>query len=441
MPFLPTYKEIEEMVRRKVLTSRMARSIARKADISLAGSASAPGSQITGAPILSIPPVSPVGGCPKRPYADDLFSSHQDRMDFYADAKAAEGGEQTDLDRIRTFWLTNYLGMESEIVMDCVMPLLGYDYTDEVCTITLLQENGCSVEIDITPPDNGFWEQYKTGDARFEDQGGFPSDYQNCKWLARSIDMSTAETGNGFGGGVVEAELDEFGDPPAGACPEPGSITGYSTHRADVLSSVNPQVRTHDPLSSFRAEGWLVNYDEDGIPTSGTFPTTPYMGVSADISLDTVIEPFYPGGPGVENPPGIGSAFTGGALAPFGVWNNWGHFVRNGGAQDAGFQLPYYVAHRWRVCTAAEVTFDYEQDCFPVLYHPALAIPPGFDNTTTYRQARVYKEGYDFTQNVDWSIQPTGTSLGRSVLRYTQSFEVFDVVAVRVIGAGPSTPV
>lgn len=93
-----TYREILRIVKGEVLSTPIARKIMRKADVRL-GSAVF---RVPEGPVLSIPDVVVVGGCPRFPYPPDLYGADETQIaDFYDLVALAETGDPGALEDLR----------------------------------------------------------------------------------------------------------------------------------------------------------------------------------------------------------------------------------------------------------------------------------------------------------------------------------------------------
>lgn len=407
------------MVRRKVLTTDMARRIVRKAGFRPSTTTEASGERISAIPILSVPgsivPWPRYGNCAQEPYGSDLADLTQEQIqDLYSDAYSAQTGNQDALNAMRGRLLE--FNSESSIVMNCVMPLLGYDYGGEVCTYTIAEDGRCKIEIDVAPPDSGFWEQYKSGDTRFPAKNNFLADNVDAKFLCDSITWYSGESAQGTG-----ARHNAGPAYPQCPGPTPGELI---THEQDGFVTENVEQHGFPPFSGFYVSGYFANFDEDLNYTSGIHAQMPRITLYTDELLDSALLPFYP------LTLGISDRIT--MADPQSMENtsatNWGHIdVPNNQPSD------HLIHDRWRVCADPVHEFSWTQDVFPcfVSGHEAGIADEDLSDTFTVRDYRVIKEGHAFTQTIDFAVQPSSPS--ERVLRYSQDFEVFDVVAVRVI--------
>ena len=372
--------------------------------------------------------------------------TESERQEFWADAFAAEQGEQAGKDDMRE-WVTRFIG-EGPIVQERIMPLLGYDYDGEVSTITLDADGACRIEVDVAPPDNGFWEHYQSGDERFSDTpnfgigGGVPRP-TNHKVLVKQIIFRTGVT-------FTESFAPGFSSPEApwragginysGAqChrdymphPTPSNHTFDPTHEVDSIAIRNHRNETSDVFGDSECSGYRWNQP-------GTFNTT-NMQVCLDTNqILTAVPHIYPYNPSLGSPSGrrfnTVEMIAGGSGA-------FGFFRTAPGTQG------HTVTQRYRKCSDPPMTladWPYTQELYPVFQPTGNTFrEDALDPTTwtaTYpsnREQKVTKEGTQFTQEIDVSLQPPGgdptdsDTWTQNITRATWNFELFDVVAVRV---------
>lgn len=500
MSFRLTYAEIRQMIRRKALHTRWARAIMRKSGFrQMTPEASAAGAR--GTPILSLSPCVAAAGCPRPPFPEGVANlTPEERQDFYADVAAGEDGDQDALDDLRD-WLITF-GFEDEIVMNGVMPLLGYDYDGVSYYTFTLESDTCPIEFDIVPPQGGsypdlelgFWEQYKTGDERFDTTETFMWEYQNCKvlmknirWISRRVEGRNLEFTDPIVDGLRHADNlnptrrpDETEEGSFGALPPPiwevcdyPEISGFTpsdlypaeygfpTHYEIGQYTVGPAGA--EAASGWRASAWVVNYHEDGslggIPPDasptpdrqhthapgGDIPHIPNLCLHTDYMLDSQIGTyngdhyfyegdFNDGGPEWESAT-VQTAF-GSNLEPFPTFD----FGYGFEAATNTNNPPYVFRESWQLCHDALPDWATSVDIFPTFRS---AVRPGDPFTVfglgrdeiTWRQYLLTKEGYDWTQTVDLTENPAPGE--PAITRYEQDFITFNVIAVRMAEGGP----
>jgi hypothetical protein len=378
----------------------------------------------------------------------------EDYQQFYADALSARAGGEAQRHYFRDTWLIEYLGMEEEIVMDRIMPMLGYDYNGEVSTITFMANDGCRVEVDVAPPNNGLWEQYKTGDERFVDTpafsynllGGGPI-YQDMKTLVKEIVFRTSAThdrGEGAEGGRFLDQWHNYG----GGLPQcPRSYISnpaqYPTHEGDAIFARNRQFETDTLFSGYEASGYAVNYNSPSNTTtsSNVIMTYPRVCLHTTQLLDVPLDPFWP--LNTNQPPDHTASchplqLMNSSISDWGIWRS---------PQNPYQSANHTAAYQLRRCSdpsATTATWPWTE--FPVFPTFRSELPrsiPTSDYSTTYPRNRdkwVLKEAQEHTKHIDFSLQPAGADpvqalADEAITRATWTFELFDVVAVRVINS------
>lgn len=400
MPGFPiTYSAIKEMVEKKAKSVPLARKIVRRAG--LRSGTSSETQSAGGALLLSLPPAIPVGPCPKGPFSDGLFETHEDRLAFYEDAAGADTQEERDI--FRDEWIIGYLGMEDEIVATYIMDFITYDYADETATIVLLTSNGCSVEIDVGRDPASFWEQHKDGDTRFTDKNVPIGEDQDFRFLVRSIHLATTEAFETFSRHSTPEEEDPW---------------DYETR--GVVFDTPP------------VEQAVEVYRKTYTPEEATGGNMPWIWLTSQKLLDNVIFPRFVS----PEDPGIDTNFGGMAsdLAETGV-PMLGQLATYNNA-FAGF---HYVDEAYGTFASPPVA-DFEQEYFPIIQSgQAYPSETPIDGTTTHGDQRVYKEAPSGEQTIDWSEDPAPLETFKD--RYDASWPTFRITEVRVIGGGVSQPV
>jgi hypothetical protein len=368
--------------------------------------------------------------------------TESERQEFWVDAFAAERGEQAGLDDMRE-WVTQFIG-EGSIVRNRIMPMLGYDYAGGVSTITLDADGACRIEVDVAPPSNGWWEQYKTGDSRFSDHPTFgPSGggFQDFKILVKQIVFRTGGTTTGVTGTYLAGTSNQ-GHTLFTPCPDGGNPAQYPTHSYDSLRLRNRRTETTglDTFAGPEATGYVANINQNGtLGGVGQAASVPYISLQSPQILDEPQHKWYPTS----------------SLSPFDrsamhllYTNTEGVPITTStfGKFRAGMGLDIHaVTARWRLCGDAPMTttdWPLTQEVFPTFYplDDFRAIPSSERSSTypTIRDLSGIKEGQEFTKEIDFSLQPTPwvptnfDDTNGSIVRATWDFELFDVVAVRV---------
>lgn len=406
MPYGLTYKEILEMVGKTVLDTGTARDIVRRSGYRPGGDGG-----LGAVPILSV--TSP--SCPKPPldvYTNTMTPTERDA--FYDTVELAETGDVGALDAMHDYLID--FGLEDTIVMDGVMPLLGYDYAGEVYTFTLDDTAGCPIEIDITPPANGFWEQYKDGDERFSSKDVFITPGQDSKFLAKGIQLHT---------GVASAQY-----PAARVFANDPNLPYYAGdgYPECTTGGVTPEIYTHsidgvrilDEPKIFNVTGFRASLGSGGFSV-----VEPTITLTNDRLLDNPIAPTWET-THVGNGPFFGVITVDAA-------QNYDHegpvtLTRAGAVAD------FFADTAWRACADDPAELVLSQDHFCVMQANQFPPEDTLTDTSTYRDWRITKEDAIGRRNIDWTINP---SIDDTVERYTQAWDTFDVVAVRALTSTP----
>ena len=415
-----TYKAIRDRVRKRVLHTKLARKIMRKS-----GFRPRPeeGSGSGGVSVLTIPPVTPVGGCPKGAFDPaGEFESAEDWNAFYVDAKAAEVGDQTERDEFRDEWISGYLDMEDDIIRDYIFDFLTYDYAGETATLTLFENDGCSVEIDIGRDPGSFWEQYKGDDSRFSAENVFVNEDQDIRFLCSAVALATDDV---YESGSVRSNT-------AGAPPDdpeyPYDVctdgTQYWTHeRNELLFPDTDKVQTctlyrksysaEEITGSFNVPNvWITSDKMLGHKSSPLWDTLGIGNSAAFGVLPAEAMTDFPG------PPYDLSLMDGSSYSPV-----------NAHESDA---VPWPVDSNFWECLETTPDLDYEQEYFCAM-RSSLSTDDAPNSTDTYEDRAVWKEAPTGRQMVDWSEGPGE--------RYFHTWPTYRITDVRVVGAGPSQPV
>lgn len=415
MSFAGWHASVVRMIRTIVLETKNARGIMRKSGFRMSPSTAATSGEKV---ILTTPPCSPAKGCPRPPYGFPTSNlSSGERVAFYDTVARAEAEDPAAFVEMRDYLIA--LGMEDQIVMDGVMPNLRYDYAGELYTLTLDEDGACPIEVDIAPPiDDGFWEQYAAGDARFTAYDTFLADNNDYRALVKSVSLATAEIGIEQPYSYVN--LNDSAIVPYPVCDETGPFGTTSTHHSDGVFAA--------PFDHFYQ---MVGYRENfGLP--GEFPSTPEVYLTSDRLLDLKVAPE------IDNT-GLGNA------ANFGVvWSQFKGLIFPSPYTAAGKVTRdrdmldtdrFFVDTAWRRCGDPLADLETEGEFFCSLSPNAgpTSLPV---SATSWRDYRLWKDAPSGTQVIDWAIDPI--SPATTVLRYSQEWPTFDVVAVRMAAGGPA---
>lgn len=415
MSFPRSYREWKELARKTYLQARNARAIMRKGGFR-------PGASIEGSlggPILSVCPSTSGRGCPRAPHGGfiDDFSPGE-RAAFYDTLERAQNEDPSAFEEMEDYLIA--AGLEATIVMNGVMPLLTYDYAGEVYTLTINEGGACPIEVDIVPPfENGFWEQYKDGDTRFSDIGLPLAAAQDLRFLCKSVYLATGA-----------ATLTEPGTPVYLNTPNPPHYAGFAftecTHpdTGDISTHYTDFIGLQDSERVYIVSGYRANYGP------ATIANKPFITVTNDRLLDNYVNPewdltHYGNGPfgGVIDGAWTTAAFTGGGFLTF---------TRN------VIGIPFYADEAWRKCVDPPPGLEFNREHFCIMQSEQSRAPES--STRTFRGNRVIKEAPTGRRDINWAIDPPGGP-DESIERYSQEWDLFDVVAVRMAGSGPSLPV
>lgn len=400
----------------------------RKAGFRAAEGVASP-SSAGGASVLTIPPVTPVGGCPKPPLGDNPFETYEDLLAFYEAAFAAQAGDQDQRDDFRNQWIMGALDLTDFIVDTYVMDWITYGYSGETATLTFLENNGCKIEVDIGRDPGSFWEQYAEGDSRFTERGIPVGGGLDLRFLVRNVGLST--------GAVFESQPGPsdagVNMNPEGSSPYPECTDGAETwtHNLNYLAF-------HDQPISHTVTFYRRNDTTGGIPESPAVYNFPTFWITSDKMMDQQIAPTIDVS-GEGNGPLFGVIYVEGqaGLAYTGTYPTVFSSPHSDGNSDV---TDWSVDSNFYECTDPVPPLVWEREYFCVAMPNPGTLDDPTSPTDTMRDIAPSKEAPDSRQMVDWSIDPA-PGVGNRQDRYFQSWPLFRVTDVRVVGGGVSQPV
>lgn len=393
---------IRRMIRETVLGTGNARDILRKSGFKPTSTTGSPRERS----ILSTPPIAPARGCPRPPYGASMVGViPSERAAFYEMVGQAEDGNPGALDDMRDYLIT--FGYEDSIVMNGVMPLLTYDYAGEVWTFTLNSDAACPIEIDITPPLNGFWEQYADGDARFAAKNIDLAPGQDYRLLVKSVVLRTSEA---LGPLLPRTRLDAGSS--YSQCPNPSG--GVYTHEIDSIQT---------SAASALQTGTCVAFRKDYGPAQ--FANMPLVELANERLFHNAAIPIS----GFSGPR-MGTAGWDVGTVTFAPYTASGRFSM----QPRTNPPEIYIDEWFHACGEPHGTLEFAREHFGIMR--SRQFQDVISSTDRYVDITVNKRTNIGNRVVDWSIDPAPPAT--TVVRYTQEWDTFDVVAVRMTGSGPA---
>jgi hypothetical protein len=406
-------RALKEMIRAEVLHPLRARGIFRKSDFR-GGSFAEASSQ--GTPILSVPPRVIAATCPRAPYGSASIQamSEEEREDFYETVALAETGDAGALEAIHDYLIA--FGLEDTIVLNYILEMARYDWDGTPATFPFNPTAACPIEIDVALHPNAFWEQYKTGDTRFDDNDLTPvpanrdwrTIIKSFTFRSREADMETPHT---------EVNLNSLADVPYPECPPTLGAVDDITHNEDAVFT-EPHVSLGQPTGII-----TVGYRKRFGSSSVAFPS-PRLCFTTERMLANKVSPEKDNAH-VGTGPDFG-IYESSALSAI------NKFTVN---QPSG-SIPYYIDTRWRQCVDFPPGLETTLECYAALVPELFPPSSSVDSSTTYANYRFYREPPIGRVTIDWTEDPP---IGEtSMVRYDFSWPTFEVVALRMSGDVPA---